>query len=306
MSARWSLAAAERLVCLALHAYPATYRERAGAGLVELFRDTARDELARSGRLGLARVTARTIANLLADAAAERRRVRADLRAHRGPGARGWRMDTWRQDVGYALRMLRRTPGFTFVVVVTVALGVGADTAIFAVVDAALLAPLPYPQAGRLVVTDNLAPAPFLRWRESSRAFEAMAPFRFAPLTLTGAGRPEQLDGLVVNANFLSVLRVSPALGRGVLPGDVQGGARAGRGSRRRRLGARLRPRPGRRRPAGHARRRACHRRGRDAARLRVSPLRRAESTCPRGTSSPSIPCARAPIRPACPTTTSR
>ncbi len=225
MSARGSRAAAERLVRLALHAYPATYRDRAGAGLVELFRDTARDELARGGRAGLARVTVRTVADILRDAAVERRRVRADVRAHRDPEARRWRLDTWRQDTAYALRMLRRAPGFTFVAIVTVALGVGANAAIFAVVDAALLAPLPYPRADRLVVTDDLAPAPFLRWRESSRAFEAMAPFHFTPITLTGTGRPEQLDGLVTDASFLSVLRVSPALGRGFLPGDVQPGS---------------------------------------------------------------------------------
>ena len=225
MSARGSLAAAERLVRLALRAYPAPYRGRVRAGILELFRDTARDELAHGGRAGLARVTVRTVGDILHDAAAERRRARADVRAHRDPGARGWRLETWRQDVGYTLRMLHRAPGFTSVVIATVALGVGANTAIFAVVDAALLAPLPYPQAGRLVVADDLAPAPFLRWRESSRAFEAMAAMRFASVTLTGAGRPERLDGLVVDANFLSVLRVSPALGRGFLPGDVQGGA---------------------------------------------------------------------------------
>ena len=225
MSARGSLAAAERLVRLALHAYPATYRDRAGAGLVELFRDTARDELARGGRLGLAGATARTLANLLADATAERRRVRADLRAHPVPGARGWRLETWRQDVRYALRTLRRAPGFTFVVVVTVALGVGANMAIFAVVDAALLAPLPYPHADRLVVADDLAPAPFLRWRDSSHAFQAMAAWHRWSFTLTGGDGPERLDGAVVNASFFTVLRVTPAIGRGFRPADEQRGA---------------------------------------------------------------------------------
>jgi len=216
---------ADQLFRLALRLYPASYRARFGAELSELFRDTARDERHRTGWSGIVRLTGRTLVDLGRDALVERRRVRAGLRPYRESARRGPVLDAWRQDLSFALRLLRRAPGFTLVVMLTMALGVGANTAIFAAVNAALLEPLPYPHADRLVVAEDLAPAPFLQWRAGSRAFAAMAAWRFSTFSLTGVDRPERLEGLVVNASFLAVLGVRPALGRGFLPEDEQAGS---------------------------------------------------------------------------------
>lgn len=139
-------------------------------------------------------------------------------------------MHTLSQDIRYALRSLRKSPGFTAVALATVALGIGINTAIFSVVNGVLLRPLPYPEPDHLVtVWENLerrgGPATewtgrstFADWREHNQTFSAMfAVTDWAP-NLTGADRPEILAGALVSPAFFSVLGVSPALGRGFLP----------------------------------------------------------------------------------------
>jgi putative ABC transport system permease protein len=141
-----------------------------------------------------------------------------------------------RQDLKYAARTLTRSPGFSAIAVATIAIGVGANTAIFSIVDAVLLRPLPYPRAEELVrVSDtnrrtgqslaDATPANFLDWRARNRSFTAMAAFRWASLVLSGGDHPERLDGAMVNANFFNVLEVQPSIGRGFAPDDEGPGA---------------------------------------------------------------------------------
>jgi putative ABC transport system permease protein len=129
------------------------------------------------------------------------------------------------QDLRYGVRALWKSPGFAFVAVVALALGVGANTAIFSVVKAVLLKPLPYPESGRLVwlrevnptnnVPDEPASAPdFNDWRTDARSFDGVAAYADTALTLTGEGEPERIPAAATSANFFRVLGVAPALGR--------------------------------------------------------------------------------------------
>ena len=129
-------------------------------------------------------------------------------------------MDTLLHDVRYALRLLRKQPAFTAVVVLTVALGVGANTAVFTVVHAALLRELPYPEADRLVVARDLAPATVLDWRREAASFSAMTAYEVWDVDVTGRERPERVTGAVVNGTFFDVMQVPPALGRPLTPSD--------------------------------------------------------------------------------------
>ena len=135
-------------------------------------------------------------------------------------------LDTLGHDVRYALRVLRRSPVFTSVVLLTVALGVGANTAVFGVVDAALLKPLPYPAAERIVIAEDLAPGTFLDWRGQAASFSALATLRESDFDLTGGDRPERLSGAIVTGSFFDVMGVAPALGRTLTTLDDDSGQR--------------------------------------------------------------------------------
>lgn len=146
-----------------------------------------------------------------------------------------WSLDMLMQDLRYAVRTLSRRYGFTALVVLTLALGVGANTAVFSVIDGVLLRPLPYHQADRLMMVwedDRLnsrprypvAPGNFTDWREQSRAFEALAAFTGTTADLTGVGEPVRIGAAVVWPNMFDVLGVSPVLGRGFTPDDGKAG----------------------------------------------------------------------------------
>lgn len=136
------------------------------------------------------------------------------------------------RDVRYALRMLRKHPGFTLVAVLTLALGIGVNTAIFSVVHALLIKPLPYPGADRLVMlwqdlraqggpADEWAtPGNYADWREERQVFEHLAALTGWQATLTGLGDPEVVPGEQVSHEYLSVLGVAPVLGRGFAVAD--------------------------------------------------------------------------------------
>src|SRR5712692_8617392 len=126
-------------------------------------------------------------------------------------------METLLRDLRYAARMLLKKPGFTLIAVVTLALGIGANTAIFSVINAILLRPLPFKDPQRLVwlwgVQPQLsqgphAPADFLDYQAQNSSFEQMAAFRNLSFTLTGDGQPERIDGRIVSANYFSLLGV--------------------------------------------------------------------------------------------------
>src|SRR4051812_23562499 len=140
------------------------------------------------------------------------------------------------QHVTYALRSLIKRPGFTAVAVLPLALGIGANTAIFTIVNAVLLRPLPYPDADRIVRLrgssvgsaglENLSPLDFLDLHERSRRFDHLAAYNnFANATLTGVGEPERLVGTRVSAEFFAVLGVAPFLGRDFRVADDRPGA---------------------------------------------------------------------------------
>jgi putative ABC transport system permease protein len=135
------------------------------------------------------------------------------------------------QDIRYAIRTLRKQPAFTAVVVLTLALGIGVNAAIFSVVNAVLLRPLPFSQSEQLVTVrmanprmggDNmpLCVADFLDWRAQNQVFQDVAAYTDNWVSLTGNREPERLKGVGVTAGFFSTLRVTPLLGRTFSPGE--------------------------------------------------------------------------------------
>ncbi len=137
--------------------------------------------------------------------------------------------ETLLQDLRYALRQLCRSPGFAITAILTLALGIGANTAIFSVVQGVLLAPLPYPQPDRLVLLQESRPnlphldisyPDFLDWRRSTRSFEQMAALTWRDYNLAGSGVSEHLNGMEVSSGFFATLGVKPTLGRELSPSE--------------------------------------------------------------------------------------
>ena len=137
------------------------------------------------------------------------------------------------QDLRYALRQLRQSPGFSAVAVLTLALGIGANTAVFSIVYSALLQPLPYRDASRLMVLNETTPnvglvsvsyPNFLDWRAQSNTFSEMAGVNSVAFNLSGVTEPESLSGLSVSPNFLSMMGIRPAIGRDFEAAEEQTG----------------------------------------------------------------------------------
>jgi putative ABC transport system permease protein len=148
-------------------------------------------------------------------------------------------MGAFLQDLRYGVRMLLKKPGFTVVAVLALALGIGANSAIFSVVNAVLLRSLPYKDPGRLVIVwetnplllsdylkthNEAAPANFLDWQTQNQVFENLAAFRWRDYSLTGGDAPEQVIGNSVTTNMFATLGVQPILGRDFLPEEGQAG----------------------------------------------------------------------------------
>ena len=143
-------------------------------------------------------------------------------------------METFWQDLRFGLRMLIKKPGFTFVAVFTLALGIGANTAIFSVVNSVLLKPLPYKEPDRLVMINHNYPKLDLKasvsaigynhYRDNNQTFENLMAFSSWQVNLTGAGEPERLSGLAVTATFFPTLGIEAALGRVLLAEENQPG----------------------------------------------------------------------------------
>jgi putative ABC transport system permease protein len=141
-------------------------------------------------------------------------------------------MDNLRQDIRYALRSLVKAPGFTLVVLVTLALGIGANTAIFSVVNGVLLRPLPYQEPERIAVIretygdgqrGTVSGPNFKDWQSRNVTFERMAASRMRFMSVTGNGDPEEVATAFVTSDFFPLLGVPPATGRGFAPGEDEG-----------------------------------------------------------------------------------
>src|SRR5438270_1059286 len=131
------------------------------------------------------------------------------------------------QDLRYALRQLRKAPGFAAIAIITLALGIGANTAIFSVVNAVLLRPLAFKDADRLVriwhvppqasfpgiKKFSVSPANYLDWQKQNDVFDKMAIYHYGGFTITSGDHAEQVDATVVSGDFFATLGVQPMLG---------------------------------------------------------------------------------------------
>lgn len=145
-------------------------------------------------------------------------------------------LETLLQDLRYALRMLRRYPGFSLTVIITLALGIGANTTIFSVVNAVLMAPLPYKEPDRLIRiwesnpgqgrTESAVSVPnFEDWQKQQSVFEQLAASELTTFNLTGSGEPQRIPAARFTANLVPTLGVAPLLGRSFLPEDEKSGS---------------------------------------------------------------------------------
>src|SRR5436190_14171395 len=141
-------------------------------------------------------------------------------------------------DLKLAVRLLARAPGFSAAVIVVVALGVGANSAVFTAIDQAVIRPLPFPDADRLaavwedfsafgVAKQRVSPATYLDWKARNRTFQDLAAYGGDVRNLAGEGPPEEALGQHVTANFFHVLGVRPLLGRTFTPDEEKPGTKA-------------------------------------------------------------------------------
>ncbi len=224
----------ERLFAAALRLYPHRFRSVYATDMQRHFVDRY-SEACRTGRRAGFLVS--TFANVCATAAAEHWRSslepRATASAPAAPAPEGGHVSSLIQDVRYAGRLLIRQPGFSLFVILTLAIGIGANTAVFSVVNGVLLKPLPFPDSDRLVSVISrfdpesgfnfpefpLSPPEFVDYRAESRALEDVAAYARRSITVGGA-EPERVVGAAASANLFSVLRVQPIAGRGFLASD--------------------------------------------------------------------------------------
>lgn len=226
-----------RLFRVLLTAYPRSFRKVYAADMELLFAERYADAR-RDG--GTTSFVIRTAVNLLRAGTAERwQRLRA---ARDGTATRsgGFKMTGISQDARYAFRLLRRQPSFALFVILTLALGIGATTAVFSVADGVLLRPLPYDESDRLVRVYgrfdpesgfdfpqfSLSNPEFLDYKTHTRALESVAAFAYRSVTVGGAGGdPERVAAVSVTDNLFPLLRVTPAIGRGFSPAENKPGA---------------------------------------------------------------------------------
>jgi putative ABC transport system permease protein len=210
-----------------LLAFPARVRRELGEDMRAMFHEHRR--AARGQPFGPMRFWSAAVLDVLFHGFAERLhpapRTRFSLRTSNFVLERGSVMRAFQHDLKHALRLLVRQPGLTLVAVVTLALGIGANTAIFSAVDAVLLRPLPWPDPDRMVmvwekrpqegVMDNaVSPADYLDWSRSATSFTAMSAYATVSADLTGRGTPERFVAGAVSASFFDVFGAKPIAGR--------------------------------------------------------------------------------------------
>src|SRR5436190_3759730 len=159
-----------------------------------------------------------------------------DQRKEECRDARGLQLvDGLRQDVTYALRALRKSPGFSTVAILSLAIGIGANTTIFTFVNGVLLRPLPFQGSDRLVVLHEhkldsaeplaIHPVNYVEWRARAHSFEALALVQTPPLNVTGSNGAEQISRILTTSELFQVFRVNPVLGRGFTAEDTRPGS---------------------------------------------------------------------------------
>jgi putative ABC transport system permease protein len=202
---------AERVFRRLLRLFPAEFRGDFGDEMADAFDQQRRDTLEHGGSMGLARLWWDTVRGIITTAPREH-----------------W--DLFRQDTRYGLRNLRRNPGFTAVAVAALAVGIGANTAVFTIVNGVLLSALPFDRPDRLVLMYEQVPDLPVRFdfsapdfeivRDAARAFASMAAYRTASYELSGIAQPERIAAARVSPALFSVLGVAPALGRSLTEDD--------------------------------------------------------------------------------------
>ena len=206
------LSRAQRFYRRLLRLLPFDFRWEYGEEMEEVFQEQHRETKQERGIMGLARLWGKTLVGIF----------RTAPREH---------FDMLRQDAGYTLRTMRKNLGFTAIVVFTLALGIGANTAIFSMVNGVLLRPLPYEGGDRLVVLQQQAPLAkvdnmrfsvkeIVDYREQGNTLDQVVEFHSMEFTLMDEGEAQQVRTGVVSANFFDVLGVKPVLGRTFLPGE--------------------------------------------------------------------------------------
>ncbi|MGE0438856.1 MAG: ABC transporter permease [Gemmatimonadales bacterium] len=222
----------ERLFRALLRIYPPGFRHRYGEGMTEFYRD--RRAALRPGPSARCRLWTRLLADGMCTAAAEWLRVAAGAvtgHHHRTHSSKDGLMSNLVQDLRLAVRGLLRTPGFTAIALVTLALGIGANAAIFSVLEPVLIRPLPYRHAERVRVLWNAGQVPgertavavpeFFDYREQLRTFDQLAAVRPQVSTILGPeGEPDRLATYLVTPNLFELLGTGPALGRSFQEGD--------------------------------------------------------------------------------------
>jgi len=220
MTVRRSLS--ERAYRAALLIFPPSFRARFAAEMIEFARERAHQARSR-GAFDVARLAARLAFDLAATAPGVWLALVRDRDATGENALPRDNMDILAQDLRFAVRSLMRRPAFTIVAALTLALGIGANTAIFSVVDAVLLRPLPFPHADRLVVVNGMqgtqggqgvSYADYVDWRRLSRSFDELGTLRGQSVNLTGGDAPDRLFGAFVSASFIRVMTPTMARGR--------------------------------------------------------------------------------------------
>jgi putative ABC transport system permease protein len=212
-----SVPLSKRMFRALLRMLPADFRSDYGREMEYAFEDQAREARDRSGSAGVARVWWETLTGIFTTAPREH-----------------WEM--LRQDSGYALRTMRKNLGFTILAILTLALGIGANTAIFSVVRGVLLRPLPYAQGEQLVFIRQQALKEGIDdtgfsvheiqdYREQNKSLSGLVEYHSMAFILYGHGDPDRVRTAVVSANYFDLFRVSPLMGRTFLPDDDKLGA---------------------------------------------------------------------------------
>lgn len=212
----------------------AEFRAHEGAGVIRLFAELHRDAVARRGWRGGIAVLLAELPGLVRLAWITRRAAWQTAPLQDPKHRKDSMLETLMRDLRSAVRALRRAPGLVTVTILTLALGVGANTAIFSLVHGILLKPLAFPAPERLVAlgegrTDGppemlsgTSPGSFFDWRESARSVSGIAAYFPRAATLTGFGEPELLRGVVTVGGLLDVIGVRPLFGRTIEPADAE------------------------------------------------------------------------------------